>query len=103
MPQERENPYPDFNPAEIAELRLTTTREQMAARCVATRKFGGIPKATFMRGGCDHSAMMQGILDLTTAAFKLLDEIEAMNESHDFGTMLEGLGLELKGLLEDPG
>lgn len=107
MPQERENPYPDFNPAESEALRTATRREQWAARCVATRKFGGIPKATFMRGENDHSAVMQGVLELTTAAYKLLDALDRFDDAtgHPDATHadIDEAKADVKRLLEDPG
>lgn len=70
----RANPYP-YPTAEEFEM-APGTREQKAARCIAARKFGGIPTRAFLLGDNDHSPLMQGLTEFTAAVYKLLDRIE---------------------------
>lgn len=53
------------------------TREQKSARYVAARRFGGIPVKAFLLGDNDHSPMMQGIVDLTTVCWAVIDAVHA--------------------------
>jgi hypothetical protein len=70
----RPNPYP-YPTAEEFEA-APGSREQKAARCIAARRFDGIPTRAFLLGGNDHSPLMQGLVDFTTAVYKLIDRIE---------------------------
>lgn len=73
------------------------TREQKAARNVAARRFGGIPTRGYLLGHNDHSPMMRGIADLTTACYKVLDAIPAADLN---GTLREEVE-NLQTILED--
>lgn len=96
------NPYPTATAAEFDAA--PGTREQKAARCIAARRFAGIPTRGFLLGGNDHSPMMQGLLDFTTEVYALLDAwksgdheafqrsaeaVEAMMEDHQCQTSPE--------------
>jgi hypothetical protein len=96
MPEEKiANPFPYPTPEEIAAA--PGGREIKAARNIAVRKFNGIPMRAFLLGGNDHSPVMQGIVDLTTICYRLLDEfpdeasdnfvqLRAMMENHQCPT-----------------
>lgn len=70
----RANPYPHLTAAEFHAA--PGTREQKAARCIAARKFGGIPTRGFLVGSNDHSPVMQGLTEFTEAVYRLLDHVE---------------------------
>lgn len=70
----RANPFPYLTAEEFEASE--GTREQKAARCIAARKFGGIPTRAFLLGDNDHSPMMKGILDFVTEVYVLLDSLE---------------------------
>lgn len=90
----RANPYPYPTAEEFHAA--PGTREQKAARCIAARKFGGIPSRAFLLGENDHSPLMLGLLDLTTLCYRLLDEhAEDPDASDTF--------VELRDMLEDHG
>lgn len=96
MPQERANPYPNATPAEVEAA--PGGREIKAARNIAVRKFGGIPVRAFLLGENDHSPMLKGVVDLTTACYALLDSWK--NGDHEgFQTK----AAELEDMLEDSG
>lgn len=69
----RTNPFPHATMEEIDAV--GGSREQRAARFISARRFGGIPTRGYLLGTCDHSPMMKGIVDLTTACFALLDAL----------------------------
>lgn len=75
----RANPYPMTTAAEVAAA--PGSREQKAARNIAVRRFGGIPRRAFLLGDNDHSPMVRGIADFTAAAYKLVDAVDAANLS----------------------
>jgi hypothetical protein len=97
MPEEkRANPFPHPTLEEV--MAAPGTREEKAARFVATRHFvGGIPSRAFLLGDNDHSSMMQGVRDLTTAVFTLLDALDANDE-----TAYRTAYITLKAMLETP-
>lgn len=97
MPDEkRDNPFPHPTLDEI--LAAPGSREEKSARYVATRHFvGGIPSRAFLLGENDHSSMMQGIRDLVTATFALLDALEREDEEA-YPVALQNL----KAILEQP-
>lgn len=90
----RANPYPHLTAAEFHAA--PGTREQKAARCIAARKFGGIPTRGFLVGSNDHSPVMQGIVDLTTLCYQILDDFGEDSNAHP-------KLLELRDMLEDHG
>lgn len=92
----RANPfqYPTREEAKAA----PGTREQKAARFVVTRKMGGIPTRAFLVGDNDHSAVMQGVLDLTTAAYTLFESIDW----NAVEPTTREAGLAMLGMLEEP-
>lgn len=92
----RANPYPFLTAAEFEAAE--GTREQKAARCIAARRFGGIPTRAFLLGDNDHSPMMKGVLELTTTCYALLDAWEAGDEE-GFRDRAE----EMRTMLEDHG
>jgi hypothetical protein len=77
----RANPFPYPTAAEFEASE--GTREQKAARCIAARRFGGIPTRAFLLGGNDHSPVMKGILDFTTAVYDMLDAIDGNSDDAD--------------------
>ena len=96
MPQERANPYPNATPAEVEAA--PGGREIKAARNIAVRRFGGIPVRAFLLGESDHSPMLKGIVDLTTACYALLDSWKDGDE-----TAFREKAEELESMLEDTG
>lgn len=90
----RANPYPYPTAEEFHAA--PGTREQKAARCIAARKFGGIPTRAFLLGDNDHSPLMLGLVDLTTLCYRILDEFAEENNGHP-------RLLELCSMLEDHG
>lgn len=90
----RANPFPYLTAEEFAATE--GTREQKAARCIAARRFGGIPTRAFLLGDNDHSPMMKGVLDLTTLCYQILDEFGEESNAHP-------KLLELRDMLEDHG
>ena len=106
MPAEIPNPYPQTTAAEIAEV--DGTREQRAARIVAQRAFDGIPRRAFLLGQADHSPVVKGIVQLTTAVYKLVDLIDDANNVTDRPTVKEWNAIidanaELVQMMEDHG
>jgi hypothetical protein len=95
MPQERNNPYP-FPTAEEVEA-APGDREIKAARNIASRRFDGIPKRGYVMGDCDHAVIVQGIHDLTTACYKVLDALDGRFEDSSEADALN----EMRALLED--
>lgn len=74
------------------------SRELKAARNVATRKFQGIPQRAFLLGENDHSPVLKGIVDLTTAVYGFF-------ESVDWNTVNEearASGLAIMAIMENP-
>lgn len=85
MPEEKHpNPYPTTTAEEF--IAAPGTREEKAARCIAARKFEGIPTRAFLLGDNDHSPVMQGIRDLTGAVYELLDSLEGEYAGGDVAT-----------------
>jgi len=73
MPAEHPNPYPHPTAEEVAAA--PGSREQKAARNIASRAFDGIPRRAFLLGDADHSPVVKGIVDLTTEVYKLVDSL----------------------------
>ena len=92
----RANPFPFLTAAEFEASE--GTREQKAARCIAARRFGGIPTRAFLLGDNDHSPVMKGLLDFTTTCYTLLDAWEAGDEQA-FRQKAE----EMRAMMEDHG
>ena len=90
----RANPFPYLTAEEFTASE--GTREQKAARCIAARRFGGIPTRAFLLGNNDHSPMMKGVLDLTTLCYQILDEFGEESNAHP-------KLLELRDMMEDHG
>lgn len=88
----RANPYPYPSAEEFHAA--PGTREQKAARCIAARRFGGIPTRAFLLGDNDRSPLMQGLVDLTTICYQILDEFAEDSNGHP-------KLLELRDMLED--
>lgn len=70
----RANPYPYPTAQEVEAA--PGSREKKAARNIAVRHMAGIPIRAFLLGQNDDSPMMRGIVDLTTAVYELLDQID---------------------------
>lgn len=105
----RANPYPITTAAEAEAA--PGSREQKAARNVAVRQFGGIPRRAFLLGDNDHSPVLRGIVDLATAAYKLADAIDAANlnghvrelpTAEEWGRIIDA-NAELVAMMEDHG
>lgn len=92
----RANPF-NYPTAEEA-IAAPGTREEKAARFVVTRKMGGIPCRAFLMGDNDHSAVMQGVRDLTTAAYTLFEAIDWNAQSEQ----AREAGLAMFAMLEQP-
>lgn len=69
----RANPYPYPTAEDVAAA--PGGREIKAARNIVTRKVRGIPQRGFLLGEYDHAAVVQGVLDLTTEVYLLLDSL----------------------------
>lgn len=81
MPEEKiPNPYPTTTAEEIAAA--PGGREIKAARKIAVRRFDGIPSRAFLLGDNDHSPVLQGLLDLTTLCYQVLDEFGEESNAH---------------------
>lgn len=90
----RANPYPITTAAEVEAA--PGSREQKAARNIATRQFKGIPSRAFLLGQNDHSPVLRGVADLTGLCYEVLDEFaEESNASPKL--------LALRNMLEDHG
>lgn len=106
----RANPFPYLTAEEFAASE--GTREQKGARCIAARRFGGIPTRAFLLGDNDHSPMMKGVLEFTAAVYKLADLIENAGEgihasggpptTEQWGNILDQ-NAEIVAMLEDHG
>lgn len=103
-------PFRDVTASEVEAA--PGSREQKAARCIAARKFGGIPTRAFLLGDNDHSPVMKGVVDLTTLCYQLVDAIEGHNDADENGDTtasldpdgfgrIAALGQELRAMLED--
>lgn len=75
----RANPYP-YPTAEEVDA-APGTRQQKAARNIATRHFNGIPIRAFLLGQNDHSPVMQGLAEFTEAVYQLLDFLPIDSDS----------------------
>lgn len=100
----RANPYPYPTAEDVAAA--PGGREIKAARNIVSRKTRGIPQRGFLLGESDHSPVVQGVLDLTTLCYKLVEQIDEMNRAgaldEEHGPLLD-LNAELVGMLEDHG
>lgn len=77
MPAEHPNPYPHPTAEEVAAA--PGSREQKAARNIASRAFDGIPRRAFLLGDADHSPVVRGIAEATEVAYRLVDLIDEAN------------------------
>lgn len=102
MPAEIENPYPFPTAAEVA--MWSVNRETDAARNIMARHISGIPRRPFLNGSSDHSPVFKGVLDLTTAVYRLLDAYHAGPDGidHDIPAMREAV-IVLEAMLEEHG
>lgn len=105
----RANPFPYLTAEEFAASE--GTREQKGARCIAARRFGGIPTRAFLLGDNDHSPMMKGVLEFTAAVYKLADLIDEANLNNkptelptveEWGKIIDQ-NAEIVAMLEDHG
>jgi len=92
----RANPFPHLTAEEFEASE--GTREQKGARCIAARRFGGIPTRAFLLGDNDHSPVMKGLHEFSAAVYGLLDAWKAGDESA-FREKAE----EVEAMLEDHG
>lgn len=100
MPEEKiPNTYPMATAAEF--YAAPGGREQKAARCIAARRFAGIPTRGFLLGGNDHSPVMQGILDFTTEVYTLLDCLETFGVSEEGAETTETAARRVREIMED--
>lgn len=90
----RANPYSTATAAEVEAA--PGSREEKAARNIAVRRFGGIPRRAFLLGNNDHSPVVKGIVDLTTLCYEVLDEFAEESNAHP-------KLLALRDMLEDHG
>ncbi len=98
MPQERDHNYP-FPTAEDVEA-APGSRAVKAARNIMVRHIRGIPRRAFLSGENDPAPVVRGVLDLTTAVYELLDELDKHTELSSKAEMLSD---GLKSLLEHHG
>lgn len=106
----RANPFPHLTAAEFEAS--VGTREQKGARCIAARRFGGIPTRAFLLGDNDHSPMMKGVLEFVSATYRLVDLIANAGEgihasggpptAEQWGAILDQ-NAEIVAMLEDHG
>jgi hypothetical protein len=71
----RSNPYPFPTAAEIEAA--PGDRETKAARNIMVRNVPGIPRRPFLLGDSDHAPILQGVKDLTTVCWAVIDAIHA--------------------------
>lgn len=96
MPDEKKNPYPYPTPADIAAA--PGGREIKGARNVLARRISGIPVRPYLMGQQDSAPVVQGVLDLTTICYRLLDAADPLTGSSD----AERVALDdLRAILED--
>lgn len=74
MPQERDHNYP-FPTAEDVEA-APGSRAVKAARNIMVRHIRGIPRRAFLSGENDPAPVVRGVLDLTEAVYRLIDELD---------------------------
>lgn len=74
MPQDREHNFPFPTAADVAAA--PGGREIKAARNIMVRNVPGIPRRAFLMGESDHAPILQGVKDLTTEVYVLLDSLE---------------------------
>lgn len=105
----RANPYPYLTAAEFEASE--GTREEKGARCIAARRFGGVPTRAFLLGDNDHSPMMKGVLEFVGAVYKLVDRIDEANlndkpnelpTAEEWGKIIDQ-NAEIVAMLEDHG
>lgn len=99
----RANPYPITTAAEAEAA--PGSREQKAARNIAVRQFGGIPRRAFLLGDNDHSPVLRGIVDFTTAVYALIDHIDPEPDAPNPNYSQETLDLleTVRAMMEDHG
>lgn len=90
----RANPFPYPTAEDVAAA--PGDRETKAARNIMVRNIQGIPRAPFLRGDSDHAPILQGVKDLTTACYQVLDAFAEESNAHPSL-------LALRDLLEDHG
>lgn len=90
----RANPSPVTTAEEVRAA--PGSREEKAARNIAVRRFGGIPRRAFLLGNNDHSPVVKGIVDLAGACYAVLDAFAEESNAHP--TLLA-----LRDMLEDHG
>lgn len=78
MPAERNSVYPHVTPEQWEAIKAETSPAVIAARSVAVTKFGGsIPARAFLTGENDHSPLMRGLIEYTSAVHALMAAMEA--------------------------
>lgn len=96
MPAEKTNPYPYPTPADIAAA--PGGREIKAARNILARRISGIPVRPYLMGQQDSAPVVQGVLDLTTICYRLLDATDPLTG----GSVAEKAALDdLREILEN--
>lgn len=105
----RANPYPYLTAAEFEASE--GTREEKGARCIAARRFGGIPTRAFLLGDNDHSPVMKGLREFVGEVYKLVDLIDTANlngnpaelpTAEEWGKIIDQ-NAEIVAMLEDHG
>lgn len=96
MPQERDSQFHHLTRAEVDEM--PGDRQTKAARNLMVRNITGIPRKAFLTGDNDHAPILRGLVDVTAAAYDLLDAIPADQMN---GTLRERAEA-LTAILTDP-
>lgn len=88
MPAERNSVYPHVTPEQWEAIKAETSPAVIAARSIAVTKFGGsIPARAFLTGENDHSPLMRGLIQYTTAVHTLMAAMEEMYAQPDASPM----------------
>lgn len=78
-------------------------REIKAARNIVSRRIDGIPKRGYIMGDCDSAPVIQGVADMTTAAYALLDAMESLPYTEELpaAATVTLRMMELKAMMEE--
>jgi hypothetical protein len=97
MPQERHNPFPYPTAKDVEEA--PGTREEKAARNIIVRHIPGVARRDYLLGNNDSAPILQGVRDLTSAVYQLLDQIDQPEVSAE----LRRAGAQVRSILTDHG
>lgn len=98
----RANPYPYPTAEDVRNA--PGDRTIKAARNIISRRIDGIPKRAYVTGENDHAIILQGIHDLTTVCYKLIDAIDNTAPLHGDSPLPDAVidaNAELVAMLED--